>query len=188
MKYRLLVAAAAAGLAVSAVVAAPVPAVAVTPSPVPTSTDWLSCPSGQTTGSITSATVTSSLGDTAQIDIVARITPCQLPGPGSVFVVGRYLPAADGAPASVSTRVVAYRASTAASGYRITVPVTTQHTAICVASGPDTRLDCVGLSWPAGTAAPVVTGHIPVDDARVLVHITLPGNGEQHPGCPVCWS
>ena len=188
MKYRLLGAAAVVGLAASTVLAAPVQAVPAPPAPIPTSTDWLSCASGQTTGAITSATLSSSIGDIAYIDIVARITPCQLPGPGSVFVVGRYLPAVDGAPASVSTLVVAYRASTAVSGYRITVPVTAQHTAICVASGPDTRLDCVGLSWPAGTAAPVVTGHIPVDDARVLVHIQLAGNGEQHPGCPVCWS
>jgi len=188
MKYRLWVAAAAAGLAAGTVLATPAQAVTVPPAPVPTGTDWLSCASGQTTGSITSATLSSVIADTAQIDIVGRITPCQLPGPGSVFVVGRYLPAVDAAPASVSTAVVAYRATTAASSYRITVPVTPQHTAICLVSGPDTRLDCVGLSWPAGTAAPVVTGHIPVDDARVLVHIQLPGNGEQHPGCPVCWS
>ena len=187
MKNRLLVAALAVGLAASTAVATPAHAVPPPPPGIPAVAGWLSCASGQTTGSITSATLSSWVTESAQIDVITRITPCQMPVPYSAFVAVKYFPATDSAPVSALTRTVAYAATTATSTYRITVTVTPQNTAICVASGPDTRLDCVGLSWPTGTVTPVVTGHIPVDDSRVLTYIQLPGTGLQHPGCPLCW-
>ncbi len=184
MKYKSLVVALVAGLAAGTALATPAQAVPVPPGLAVT--PWLPCSSGATTGSITSVSLDSWVSGTAQLTVVGQITPCQSAGPGTVFAVAKYHPAIDSAPASATAQFLAYSATTATGSYRTTITVTPQDVALCVVSGPYTRLDCSALDWPTDTEL-VVTGHLPIDDSRVLVRLADIDPGEHHPGCPVCW-
>jgi hypothetical protein len=187
MRIRLLVTATLAGLAVGA--ALTTPAQAVTKPPVAI-TGWLQCASGQSTGYLGVSAVSVYSDGTAVITVAGRITPCQLPDPGNAFGVARYYPAdAASATPSAVTKARAYAATTAPNPYEVTLQIGPTTAALCLVSGRDIRLDCIALSWPAGAAAPVVTGHIPVTDSRVQVPVFISRNdtGEQHPGCPMCW-
>lgn len=148
---------------------------------------WLTC----ATGTSTSAVIEQITTQEEWVKLTVRFNTCAVPAGNDVFAFAHY--DVNGAASG--------KAATYLGGVEMvfpsvepTIQLTTNMQAVCVVSGPDTRLQCLSVTTYVdgnGVTRPALGTPIPVDhplvNARVattLLESTWVGQG---PGCSVCW-
>ncbi|WP_412540498.1 hypothetical protein R8Z50_32585 [Longispora sp. K20-0274] len=144
---------------------------------------WMTCTTGSITGTLDSLELTP-FAENGMRRFIARgtLTPCHAPSVADAYTVSVY-------------RGLKYTYSSPSPYVDLWNPNGTFQTnvdfipglrAICLNSGPSTKLGCFEVSWPTLESTPTVIGPIPTNSP--LTNSTVMLNEKTGPNCaPVCW-